>query len=1273
MMNKIRIALVVAAMICTVRPATADSFGTDTSASAIGTPALIEFTGSCDLDMDQNLTGVGTIRVLTGVDARIDFNAGTTNHTITFLNTGAAIDIQGSGTLTIVAGGSSAGFTFGAATGQTLTVNNSIAGGVINGNKFTIGNNTLQLTAAATMSGTVVIGGAGAVLDIDASTTIARLEDGGSALTIDIAISTTATVTTPVLTGDTTLNGVSATTSILEIDSFSTIADLTITGQALFQADASLILTNFDNSGAVNTFDIANGVAIVISNPTMAGTTLVRGVSSSSILSLSSASTVANLITANTCTLNIAAPTLFTAFSVGSGSTPTIDADASVGITTLSVPAGDDLAFDIADNITAGVTNAVTLSGDSVLNVIASGGGNDDILLFSGGLSLAGTSTLRFTNDTGRVNGGVTFGADGVTIDVDGNAEVQTLTPSNSGTIDIADGKQLSVDNSVTVATGKTLTYQGTTGAASETLTFTGGLVLGSGSGATLLTTGDTANAMIVTGAVGALGNSTVDINASTNVPQGVFVVSATVDVAAGMTLTGTVSISSFPLLLRGTGTISRLDSTTGQIFDFGGVTVADLRPLPSGGTAAFHVDTGITTTVSMTNGLTGAGDTFQKVGSGTLVVAGGLKESLDNAAGVVIDINAGTVQVGTSASDADNIIDLDFDDDGDMVTVDGATLTTFGDVNAAAGGNSNLQVAADAIINLSASAARSLTAVKNDDFLILGTTNINGTNCEYTLNGAFLYQFGDINISPTGSLMYNTPNGKIDFSTVSQITIQGNATLNLGSSTDGNEIVLDTIGDAAYFIIDRNSTATLTLNHVSLSRATYISGTGCTADFDGINLTTVDFATANQNWIGTCPGFSGSGGTTTDTGPKGQSEETIDDSGEPSDPKMPTGSDDPPAVDPESPGTVTTVGTESKTNVEGLDNDTPVMTTVDKDGGRTITVGDPESPRLKLQLNGFDSDATINLTFDDMGGSMLVIQDRNGNPLQHLSMTGFEQGTTVALETSADGSRRIVLQSDRSTVSLNLRDLPDGTELNVTHDETEQITVEVFDPTGQRADVSITTAKHGGIITFDIQYDDTTAGNTAARVVPGVSGLRDGLAYGGTVTIDAATASIESIYLVSLMYDDKDVFDFDERELRLHRYDDIETIFVPAGDNDVGVNAPTGLLGDYGVETESNGAWSETDQLGRFAIGRPIESLTEDESGAGDQVENMQDMKDNDEPPPPSAAPPDCGGGVCGVLGVIYLPVMILGLIGLKRTAGHRRRFEQLPCHVPTCKRRLH
>jgi hypothetical protein len=163
--------------------ARADSFGVDTAASAIGTPALIEFTGSADLDMDQDLTGVATIRVLTGVDARIDFSAGTTNHTITFANTGAAIDIQGTGTLTIVAGGANAGFQFGAVTTQTLTVNKSIAGGIINGNKFTIGNNILHITGAATISGTVQIGGGSASIDVDATSTIGRIEDGGAALT----------------------------------------------------------------------------------------------------------------------------------------------------------------------------------------------------------------------------------------------------------------------------------------------------------------------------------------------------------------------------------------------------------------------------------------------------------------------------------------------------------------------------------------------------------------------------------------------------------------------------------------------------------------------------------------------------------------------------------------------------------------------------------------------------------------------------------------------------------------------------------------------------------------------------------------------------------------------------------------------------------------------------------------------------------------------------------------------------------------------------------
>ena len=114
------------------------------------------------------------------------------------------------------------------------------------------------------------------------------------------------------------------------------------------------------------------------------------------------------------------------------------------------------------------------------------------------------------------------------------------------------------------------------------------------------------------------------------------------------------------------------------------------------------------------------------------------------------------------------------------------------------------------------------------------------------------------MNVNTTGSFICTVDNGSIEFSPSGGLDLAGAATVTLGSGTDGNEVVLDTIGDTGTFTIDRNTSDNLTLNHLDLSRCTYASSTACGSVGDGITTTNVDFTTGNSNWTGGCPGGSG-------------------------------------------------------------------------------------------------------------------------------------------------------------------------------------------------------------------------------------------------------------------------------------------------------------------------------------------------------------------------------------------------------------------------------
>lgn len=830
--------------------------GSDVSASAIQATisnnggGKVTFATSHDLSMNQNLTDVTGIQVNSGVAADIKF--GSNSFGVVFKTSGAvSIDLQGGGaTLRLTGTSSSAGIAL-ASSGQTLTLNGSIDGGAAATTLF-IGNNTLQITAPATIDGTVSINGAGATLDVDADATIATLKDNGGTLAIDVADGTHLTATSPSLSGTTTLNGVDYTDSIFELGSLSTVNDLTVTGQATVQVDANTIFTTCTVASTnVAQFDIASGVAAVVSNPSMGGTVVLKGANSTSVLSLAGPDNVNSLLIDGAATLSVDAAMVFSQLSVTASGSAVYDQNTALTfITSLGVLTNGDLTFDIADGDKASVTNLATIDGDSVLELRASGGGSDDVVDFVGGLRLDGTSTLRFTNDSGRVEGSVETLNGNATIDVDGDAEIEMLTPTTGGTLSIADGKSIAFDNAITVPVSQELAFSGTTGAAAETVQCATVLV----NGGTLRFGGDDSNALSLVGSIGTTAASTIAIDSSTSMTSLVLGVSSDISVAAGATLTTTLNVSTTTATLSGTGVISRVDMTTGKVLDQGGVTINDLRALPSGGTSTYEAAIGITSTVaSLDNALTTSGDMFNKIGAGTLVVSGGLAGVFDNASGVVVDVDAGTLQVGSSAMAADNVIDIAFDDDDDLLSVDGATLTTFGDISGASGANTNLSIAADATLNLSGITSRTITQQADRDIDVLGHMVVNGANGSYSLADAHTHVFGDVDISSTSGLSLDTAAATLRFVTGSVVTLAGDATFYLNGQSAGTPISLDTLNSTGLFEIDRGDSANLSLKNTDAFRAVYSSDTGESADCDGVPLTGFSAETGSTNWLDAC------------------------------------------------------------------------------------------------------------------------------------------------------------------------------------------------------------------------------------------------------------------------------------------------------------------------------------------------------------------------------------------------------------------------------------
>ena len=144
-----------------------------------------------------------------------------------------------------------------------------------------------------------------------------------------------------------------------------------------------------------------------------------------------------------------------------------------------------------------------------------------------------------------------------------------------------------------------------------------------------------------------------------------------------------------------------------------------------------------------------------------------------------------------------------------------------------------------------------------------------------------------------------------------------------------------------------------------------------------------------------------------------------------------------------------------------------------------------------------------------------------------------------------------------------------------------------------------------------------------------------------------------DGIVTVALTYEDADLQGADEADLQLRKLNTATATYEPAGTNDAGLSEPTGVLDDYGIDGDANSAWAEVSEVGTFAVGFP--QLASDEQDAGEQDAEEQDTTmDADE-----MLPTGCGangGGICGTMGMLFLPMTILGLMGMRRSQPRGR-----------------
>ncbi|MEE9294084.1 MAG: hypothetical protein V3W34_03845 [Phycisphaerae bacterium] len=702
--------------------------------------------------------------------------------TSTDLNAGKGVDVDQSANITDLNVSHNA--TLDVASGKTLggTVTLDAAKTLVLNNTGTVSAittstaaGTIQLTAAGTIT-TLTNGVSGTTIDVDESVTINTLTVTQNA---DANVATGKTLTTAATVAASRILTASGAGTISKVVLNGTSAELNVTG------GGTISTLDVTSNGGILDVDTSNCTVNVCNMSSGAGDLTVENASRT--ISSSSGFDVNN----NTLTITQA-----------SGTMAQVKMDTTGGILDINETT-TFTALDISADVTAQVATGKSLTTTATVTSSGKLKSTETGTITSVTLNGMG-SELNMT--AGGVVTTVTVASNGAVIDVDSSCTLSTISMT-----------QGSGDLTLKVQNGKTLTSNTDVNDNTLTLTETGapGIITMDTDGGVLNTDADSSPGSVIV---------TADV---------------TIDVAANTTLGTAVDIGTRTLTLAGSGTLNRIDASTGTVKANGSTTITDLRPTYGSGGIFTYDGVGTSTVTTLANAI-GSGETFRKTGSGTLTVTNGFAGVFATATGVRLAIDEGALLNGASGGNHD----ITLNDDGDEIVVaSGASLTIFGGVTVSvAGANVNVDAAPGSVVNLlSTSPDETLVAASDNDFQFLGTLNISGPGGGYTLKGPHIFQFGDITIGGTSSLINTAPSSTMQFRDGARIDL-------LGGGADGGELLIDgqatatrivvtTINGQGSFTIDRNGSDNLTINNVALSNATYLSNTSAAA-IDELKLT---------------------------------------------------------------------------------------------------------------------------------------------------------------------------------------------------------------------------------------------------------------------------------------------------------------------------------------------------------------------------------------------------------------------------------------------------
>ncbi|MCA9242452.1 MAG: Ig-like domain repeat protein [Phycisphaerales bacterium] len=374
------------------------------------------------------------------------------------------------------------------------------------------------------------------------------------------------------------------------------------------------------NSGFTGTIDFAGtAFRVFFSNADIemtlngTGTIVVAGTNSAAGFDFSSFTTARTLTVTSggsgTFDSAVAANNLFVsadakivrvaAAGAPSNVTPNIVVNSSIGsqvtfdlLDDTTIPAlttsgnGFAMNFTLDSDVQAIVTAAVSIAGISI-DIAGDAGMATESVDFAAGLTLGAGASLGVLDVD--VLSGVTTSANDALISVNGDATIETLTPTEGVTLDFdnagAEGSTLTITDAVTLPANKTMTITGRDdGALSETVDFAGNLSI---EGATLSIDGDDTDPVIVDATV------TIDDDGTAVEIDGAG--GATIDTVTMSAGQGNLDLSLNANTLTVTNGVSVGDNIL-HIMGTGPATVSEINLDMSGGALDVDISTTVTT-----------------------------------------------------------------------------------------------------------------------------------------------------------------------------------------------------------------------------------------------------------------------------------------------------------------------------------------------------------------------------------------------------------------------------------------------------------------------------------------------------------------------------------------------------------------------------------------------------------------------------------------------------------------------------------------------------